>query len=247
MHKYTAIIPVRGGSRRLPNKNILPFDESNLLLHKIGQLQKVDAIQKIVVTSDSEIMLDMAKGSGCLTHYRSKEYADEKTRNFGEVVEHVVLAICDGETNVLWTPCVCPLIDESDYTSAIYHYQQQVLIEERFDSIVSCKNIQEYIWNQDGPINYSVGVEHVPSQQLPIWRVVINGFFIARCQDMIRWKYNFGNHPLMIPIPKNKSIDIDDYDDYLMAQFFWERLKNNQLPPPLYTLFKDQEGVKQCA
>lgn len=33
--KYTAIIPVRAGLRRLPNKNILPFGDSNLLINKI--------------------------------------------------------------------------------------------------------------------------------------------------------------------------------------------------------------------
>ena len=66
----TAIIPVRGGSRRLPNKNILPFGDSNLLVHKIRQLKQVDGINTIVVSSDSDVMLEMANqeaggGGGC--------------------------------------------------------------------------------------------------------------------------------------------------------------------------------------
>lgn len=36
----TAIVPVKGNSSRLPNKNILPFGDSNLLLHKIEQLKR---------------------------------------------------------------------------------------------------------------------------------------------------------------------------------------------------------------
>lgn len=56
----TAVIPVRAGSRRLPNKNILPFGNSNLLVHKIRQLNQVKSIDTIVVSSDSDEMLNMA-------------------------------------------------------------------------------------------------------------------------------------------------------------------------------------------
>ena len=49
----TAIIPVKGNSTRLPNKNILPFADSNLLIHKIRQLKQVEGITEIIVSSDS--------------------------------------------------------------------------------------------------------------------------------------------------------------------------------------------------
>ena len=80
--KITAIIPVRAGSRRLPNKNILPFGDSNLLVHKIRQLQQVKNIDNIVVSSDSDKMLEIAKAEGVLIHKRAIEYADDKTKTF---------------------------------------------------------------------------------------------------------------------------------------------------------------------
>lgn len=42
--KITAVIPVKGDSSRLKNKNILPFAESNLLIHKIRQLKQVEEL-----------------------------------------------------------------------------------------------------------------------------------------------------------------------------------------------------------
>ncbi|MBR6611869.1 MAG: hypothetical protein IKK93_06435 [Campylobacter sp.] len=60
MPKITAVIPVRAGSRRLPNKNILPFGNSNLLVHKIRQLKQVKQISNIVVLTDSNTMIQMA-------------------------------------------------------------------------------------------------------------------------------------------------------------------------------------------
>ena len=44
----TAVISVRAGSRRLPNKNILPFGGSNLLIHKIRQLKSVPLSVKLI-------------------------------------------------------------------------------------------------------------------------------------------------------------------------------------------------------
>ena len=75
----TAVIPVRAGSRRLKNKNIMPFANENLLTHKIGQLKTVASIDAIVVSSDSDEMLQMAKDCGVKVHKRAIEYCDEKT------------------------------------------------------------------------------------------------------------------------------------------------------------------------
>ena len=48
----TALVPVKGSSMRLPGKNILPFGNSNLLLHKIEQLKEVEGLTDIIVSSD---------------------------------------------------------------------------------------------------------------------------------------------------------------------------------------------------
>ena len=65
MEKYnkdiTAVIPVREGSTRLKNKNVAPFAGTNLLINKINQLKEVKEISRIVVSSDSDMMLAMAK------------------------------------------------------------------------------------------------------------------------------------------------------------------------------------------
>lgn len=80
MEKYnkdiTAVIPVREGSTRLKNKNVAPFAGTNLLINKINQLKEVKEISRIVVSSDSDMMLAMAKERGVMTHKRSPEYCD---------------------------------------------------------------------------------------------------------------------------------------------------------------------------
>lgn len=215
--KYTAIIPVRAGSVRLPNKNILPFGESNLLIHKIRQLKKVSAIGEIIVSSDSELMLDMASQEGVSTHRRAIEYADEKTKSWGEIVSYCAEHVCHGE-HVMWAYCVTPLCDENNYIKAIEAYEENVLGAQAYDSVASVKIFKEYLWDESKPLNYNPGLGHVPSQQLPNWHVIVNGFFIAPRTNMITWNYQIGPHPYLMPITKREAIDIDDGEDFAMAQ-----------------------------
>ena len=57
----TAVIPVRSGSTRCKNKNIRYFNESNLLKMKIEQLKKVKNLDRILVSSNCDEMLNIAK------------------------------------------------------------------------------------------------------------------------------------------------------------------------------------------
>ena len=50
----TAVVAVRKGSQRVPNKNIKPFGKSNLLEMKLDILKQVDGIDEIVVNSDCD-------------------------------------------------------------------------------------------------------------------------------------------------------------------------------------------------
>ena len=119
--KITAVIPVRAGSRRIPDKNIKPFGDSNLLIRKIRQLKAVSEISEIIVSSDSDQMLDMALNEGVSVQKRPIEYCDEKSKTFNEVVEHIASSI-SGDI-MIWAPVVCPFTDTREFANAISEYK----------------------------------------------------------------------------------------------------------------------------
>lgn len=210
----TAIIPVRAGSRRLKNKNVAPFAGTNLLLNKIEQLKKVSAIERIVVSSDSDMMLEMAQNAGALIHKRSIEFCDEKTKSFGEVVRHIAENV-EGE-HILWATCTSPLVFPSMYEKAIATYREA--LEDGYDSLVSFEKIKRYLWDDNGPINYELGLKHVPSQQLPDLYIVTDGILLAPREKMIEWSYFHGRHPYKFIIDKRAAVDIDDGLDLAAAR-----------------------------
>jgi N-acylneuraminate cytidylyltransferase len=212
--EFTAIIPVRKGSRRLKNKNILPFNGSTLLENKINQLKCVNKISSIVVSSDCDIMLGIANNMGVKTHKRDIIYADEVSKPFGEVVSHICENV-SGE-NIIWAPCVCPLVDSEIYLDAINTYKNIIL--KGYDSLISVELFKHYLWDDEKPLNYQLGLGHILSQNLPLLYVVMNGIFIAPRLKMIEWKYFHGSTPFKYILDKRSSIDIDDVYDYECAK-----------------------------
>ena len=56
-----AVIPIRESSQRIKNKNLRPFNKKNLLIHKIEKLKKIKYIDEIIVNTDSEQAIKIAK------------------------------------------------------------------------------------------------------------------------------------------------------------------------------------------
>jgi CMP-N-acetylneuraminic acid synthetase len=213
---FTAVIPVRAGSRRLPNKNIAKFAGSNLLVNKIRQLKRVKSITNIVVSSDSLEMLKMAADEGASTHQRELKYCDEKTVPFGGVVKHICENV-PGE-HVIWATCTAPLVDEGIYEDAISIYQRA--LDEGFDSLMSVEPFKRYVWNEQGPLNYQLGLAHVPSQQLEQLYFVTDGILIAPRKKMLEWSYFHGTNPYKYVLSRKASVDIDDEWDLAVARAF---------------------------
>ena len=210
----TAIIPVREGSTRLKNKNVAPFAGTNLLINKINQLKQVEEISSIVVSSDSDMMLEMARKEGVKTHKRDIEYCDEKTKTFGEVVAHICSNV-EGD-DILWATCTAPLVFPKHYRAAIKEYY--IALENGYDSLASMEVFRRYLWDENGPVNYELGIKHVPSQQLPPLYFVTDGILLAPRLKMIQWNYFHGSNPYRFILDKRTSIDIDDGLDLACAR-----------------------------
>lgn len=215
----TAVIAVRGGSTRVKDKNIRPFAGSSLLEVKIEQLKKVHEIEKILVTSDSDKLLEIAEKHGVTAKKRPAEYCDEKSLPFNEVVKFIASKQVDTKY-MIWTPCVCPLVTEKYISKGIRLYRKQLEGKMSGEGICTVTPFKEYLISEKGPVNYSV--EHfVRSQDLPDWSYIINGFFIAQTMQMFDWGVIYGKNPYTVSIPKEDAIDIDDPIDFEIAEMLY--------------------------
>ena len=79
MRRLIAIIPARGGSKRLKNKNIYPLKGKPIIQYTIDACKASEYVAEVVVSSDSDEILDVAAQSGAMPLRRSAELSDDNT------------------------------------------------------------------------------------------------------------------------------------------------------------------------
>lgn len=90
MAKCIAIIPARGGSKRIPRKNIKPFHGKPLIAYSIEAALKSELFDEVIVSTDDEEIAEVAKKYGASVPFvRPDELSDDFTGT-GAVVSHAI-------------------------------------------------------------------------------------------------------------------------------------------------------------
>ena len=84
--KILALIPARGGSKGIPNKNIISVGGKPLMVWSIDAALQSKAITKTIVSSDSDVILDVAKQYGAVALKRPMDLASDEAGSEGLIV-----------------------------------------------------------------------------------------------------------------------------------------------------------------
>lgn len=213
-----ALVAVRSGSTRVVNKNIRPFAGSTLLDLKLEQLKRIPNLDGIVVNSNSDEMLDIAKSHGVSTIKRDEYYASNSVsmsdvyKNMAENMDCDVIAYIN-VTN--------PLLKDETIIKAIDTYKKLVL-SGMFDSLNSAHLIKEFMFKDNLPINYDL--RHQPrSQDLPDIAALNFAINIISRETMIQNRNVVGDKPNIFIIDEVEATDIDNLIDFEFAEFVYRK------------------------
>ncbi|MDY7096649.1 MAG: pseudaminic acid cytidylyltransferase [Pseudomonadota bacterium] len=103
-----AIIPARGGSKRIPRKNILPFAGKPMIGYAIEAALESDAIERVLVTTDDHEIADIARDLGAEVPFtRPADLADDHTPTV-PVICHAITAAQEAGWQVERAVCIYP-------------------------------------------------------------------------------------------------------------------------------------------
>ena len=214
--KVTAVVAVRKGSQRIPNKNIKPFGNSNLLEMKLNILKEVSNIDEIIVNSDCDNMLEIGKQYGCLIHKREDYYASSTVNNsaFHEHIANVT------DTDFIFLAPTCsPFVTAESHDSAIEQF-----LHSNYDSLTSIDIIKNHLWLDGKPLNYSLN--NIPnSQDLPDVKRLNYGISIITKESMLKNKSLIGDTPDFYELDHFESIDVDTPFDFFIAEQIYKNYK----------------------
>ena len=215
---FTAIIPVKKNSSRFPGKNLKKFGNQNLLTRKINQLKDSGIADKIIVSSDSHEMLEIAKNNEIEAVLRPKHFANE-SRPATDFFQYLLSLVPNG--HFIYSCVTSPNFDSKLMSSAKKKYLEG--LKNGNDSLITVYKFQHFLMNKNGPLNFGYGAKHKNSEDLPKIDLFTNGLVIAPVENMKKWSYHFGPKAYRFEVDQKASIDIDTELDYLAA-LSWEQL-----------------------
>jgi pseudaminic acid cytidylyltransferase len=224
-----AIIPARGGSKRIPRKNIKLFSGKPLIAYSIEAAIESELFERIIVSTDDQEIANIAKQYGAEVPFlRPAELADDFTGT-GVVVEHALQSIeaCSNQ--------------KYDYLCTIYATAPLLQKEYLTEGYNKLKN-------SDAQQSFSVASMPFPIQRC--FKVNNDGrcemlqpeHFFTRSQDLeeayqdagqFYWKklnhagtdITFGRDSIPVILPRYMVQDIDTLEDWQQAELMYQLLQ----------------------
>lgn len=215
-----ALIPVRAGSQRVKNKNIRPFAGSSLLEIKIKQMMRIKELDGVIVNSESDEMLDIARNLGAEVVKRDAYYASSEIS--ANLFYQNIAENFNAET-ILLSNVTSPMLKDKTIVDVITIYKNNC---ENYDSITTGTIIKEFLWQNGKAINYDPR-QKPKSQDLPEITAINHALGIMQKETMIKAKDIIGYKPLIVPISDYEAIDIDNEIDFEFAEFMYKKYREN--------------------
>lgn len=226
---FVSIIPARGGSKRLPGKNIAKLAGKPLICYTIEASLQTKYIQKTIVTTDSsEIIKEIKNYNVDIVERPANLATDTATTN--DVISHA-LGTLEFEPNyfVLLQP-TSPLRDSVHIEQAI-----NLLLSKNADAIISvCEMDHSPLWANTLPENLSMEnfiraeIKNKRSQDLPAFYRINGAIYICKASRFKREHTLFLKDNIFAYImPRQDSIDIDIAYDLHIAELTIKNRSNS--------------------
>lgn len=223
-----AIIPARGGSKRIPRKNIKAFCGKPMIAYSIEAAQKSGCFDKIVVSTDDEEIAAYAQSLGAdVPFMRPKELSDDHTATI-PVIAHAITASVENLSQIEAVCCI--------YATA--PFVQPTYIQEAYQKLLTCK--AAYCFSATSfpfPIQRAIRMtkddrvemfspEHfnTRSQDLEEAYHDAGQFYWGTPEAWLEGKIIFAPHSTAVLLPRHLVQDIDTPEDWTRAEFMMRAL-----------------------
>lgn len=221
--KFLAIIPARGGSKRLPRKNILDLAGKPLIAWTIEAALNSKYIDTVVVSSDDQEILAISAAYGAKTLKRPKSLASDTATTF-DTLYHAIDHYPGYEYIILLQP-TSPLRTVNHIDESIH-----LLFEKNADAIISvCKTDHNPLWSNTLPSDGNMcnfmkdEIKNLRSQDLPKYYRLNGAIYICKTQRLLEDKsFMLKDKIFAFEMDKKNSIDIDEEVDLEFVKFLMQ-------------------------
>lgn len=216
-----AFIPVRGGSKSIPLKNIKLFCGKPLVCWNIEALEQCDAIDEIVVATDSDKIEEVVTSKNykkTKIYRRSAENACDTATTESAMLEYIHKSALNNDDIFMLVQATSPLTETEHFTEALKMYNKG-----GYDSILTCVRNYRFFWNEDGTsMNYDY--RNRPRRQNFSGMLMENGaFYINNVGNILESGNRLSGHIGIYEMPEYTATEIDEPDDWIVLENLMRR------------------------
>ncbi len=221
MHEVLGIIPARGGSKGVPRKNVRPLAGKPLIVWTIEAALAAEGVTRLVVSTEDDEIAQVAKAAGAEVIRRPEELAQDTTPTepamFHALEELKAREGYEPEAVAL-LQCTSPLRGPDIIDAGV-----RKLFETGCDAVMTVTPIQH--WYLAGTIRD--GDVFVPeydyqkrprSQDMPEKYRENGALYVTRIEAFYRYRNRLGGDVRVIVMDPVRSIDIDTWEDFRLAE-----------------------------
>ena len=216
------LIPARSGSKGLPGKNVKPLLGKPLIAWTIKQAMASKYLDGVIVSTNDKEIAGISKRYGAEVPFmRPKELATDEAKS-SDVILHAINWTEENDKPydlVMLLQPTSPLRIKEDIDKAI-----ELLFEKRADAIVSvCEMEHHPYWSnvlpEDGCMKDFIKPEAARRrQELPAFYRLNGAIYLSYCNYLKQEKSFFGDKTFAYIMPRERSIDIDEELDFIVAE-----------------------------
>jgi len=212
--QVVALVPMRHHSQRVPQKNFRDLAGKPLFHHILTTLIKCELVSQIVVDTDSPVI-----SQDILKNFPDVIVIDRPKHLLADDVPMNDILIFDTRQVksdlFLQTHSTNPLLKPETISKAIKVFTEQDPIQ--FDSLFSVTSMKTRLWDRfTKPINHDPEVL-LQTQDLPPVYEENSCIYLFWSQNLVKRRNRIGESPMMFEIPPDEALDIDDEQDFLIA------------------------------
>jgi CMP-N,N'-diacetyllegionaminic acid synthase len=225
---FLAIIPARGGSKRLPRKNILDLCGKPLVTWSIEAGLKSKYTDKVIVSSDDDEILEISKKFGAETIKRPNKLANDTATTF-DAIKHTIENIQEYDYIVLLQP-TSPLRNASHIDEAI-----ELLEGKNADAVISvCEMDHSPLWSNTLDNSLSMNgflrdeILNKRSQDLEKYYRLNGAIYICNSDRLLKEETFFLKDKIFAyKMNRESSVDIDEAIDFKIAEVLMNNIVDN--------------------
>lgn len=239
-----AFIPVRGGSKSIPLKNIKPLCGKPLVCWNIEALEACPEVDEVIVATDSDdIWKTVESRNYKKTHLyrRSAQNASDTASTESVMLEYIEYAKLTKDDVFMLVQATSPLTEAVHFSEALQTYG-----EGKYDSMLTCVRNYRFFWNEDGSsMNYDY--MNRPRRQNFSGMLMENGaFYINTVGNILSNGNRLGGKIGVYEMPEYTATEIDEPDDWMILEKLMRKYKSefvNQQKPNIKLFITDIDGT----